>query len=67
MSHEKFNPSFTANHSLSPKIIWINNSRIRLEFKESCLKQDKVTFTPNNIVTLFIAYKLDRWLEHLNA
>ena len=25
----------------------MNNSRIRLEFKGSCLKQDKVTFTPS--------------------
>ena len=38
----------------------MNNSRIRLEFKGSCLKQDKVTFTPNNIVSLFIVCELNR-------
>ena len=38
----------------------MNNSRIRLEFKGSCLKQDKVIFTPSNIVSFFIVYELSR-------
>ena len=39
-----------------------NNSKIRLKFKGSCLKQeDKAPFTPNNVVNLFIIYKFDRW------
>ena len=45
LSNEKFKPFITANNSLSPKVRYINNSRIRVEFKGSCLKQDKVTFT----------------------
>ena len=46
----------------------MNNSRLRLEFKESCLKQeDKAAFTPNNVVNLFIAYELDTWSKNLNA
>ena len=32
----------TANNSLSPKLKW-HNSRMRVEFKGSCLTQDKVT------------------------
>ena len=35
--------------------------------KRSCLKKDKVTFTPNNVVNLFIAYELDRWSQKLNV
>ena len=31
---------------------------MRDKFKGSCLKQDKVTFTPRNVVNLFIAYKI---------
>ena len=45
----------------------MNNSRIRLEFKKRCLKQDKVTFTPNSLVNLFIVYELDRWSKDLNV
>ena len=29
------------------------NFKIKIEFKKSCLKQDKLTFTPKNVVTLF--------------
>ena len=55
-------PPYTANKSLSPKLAWINNSRIRLEFKESCLKQeDRGPFRPKNVVNLFIAYELATW------
>ena len=46
----------------------MSNSRIRLKFKRSCLKQEeKALFTPNNVVNLFIAYELDRWSRNLNT
>ena len=45
----------------------MNNSTIRLEFKKSCLRQDKVTFTPNSLVNLFIVYELDRRSKDLNV
>ena len=46
----------------------MNNSRIRLKFKGSCLKQgDIAPFTPNNVVNLFIAYELDAWSQDVNA
>ena len=38
LSNEKIEPPYTANKSLFPKSVWMNKSRIRLEFKESCLK-----------------------------
>ena len=38
LSNEKFKAPDTANKSLSPKLVWMNNSRIKLEFKGSCLK-----------------------------
>ena len=44
-----------------------HNSKIRVGFEGSCLKPDKVTFIPNNVVNLFIVYKLDRWSQDLNA
>ena len=45
----------------------MNNSRTRVEFKGSCLKQNKITFTPRNVVNLFIVYELDRCPQDLNA
>ena len=55
---EKIMPPYTTSKSFSPKLVWYN-SRIKLKFKGSCLKQDKVTFTPKKLVNLFIAYELD--------
>ena len=45
----------------------MNNSKIRLRITGSCLKQDKATFTQNNVVNLIIVYELDRWSQDLNA
>ena len=67
MTNEKLTPPYTANKSLSPKLIW-NKSRIRLKFEGGCLKQeDKAPFTPKIEVNLFIVYELDRWSRDLNT
>ena len=67
MSNEKFKPPCIANEILSPKLLW-NKCRLRLRFEWSCLKQEDTTpFTPNNVVNLFIVYKLDKSLRDLNA
>ena len=66
-SNEKFKPSYAANKILSLKLLW-NKSRLRLRFEGSCLKQEDTTlFTSNNVVNLFIVYKLDTWSRDLNA
>ena len=67
LSNEKFMPPFTSDKSLSPRLVWMNNSRIRLEFKGSFLKQDKAPFTPNNVVNAYIVYELNIWSQDLNA
>ena len=64
--NEKMKPPTTSNNSLSPNLKQ-HNSKIRVKYKGSYLKQSKVTFTPNNIVNLFAAYELDRWSQNLNA
>ena len=38
---------------------------MKLKFNGSCLKQ--VTFTPNNVVNLFIVYELDTWFQDLSV
>ena len=56
------------NKILSPKLAWMNNSRIRLKFEGSCLKQeDTAPFSPNDIANLFTVYELDSWPSHLNT
>ena len=57
LSNETFGPPFATNKSLSPKLVWYN-SRIKVKFKGSCLKQeDEAAFTPKNV---------DSWLQDLN-
>ena len=59
---------YVANVSVCSKLIWIHNSRIRLKFKGSCLKQeDAAPFTPSNVADLFIVYELDRWSRDTNT
>ena len=60
-------PPFTSNKSLSPKLVRMNKSRIRLEFKGSCFKQDKAPFIPNNVVNLYIVNELNIWSQDFNA
>ena len=67
MSNENFICLYIPNVIVCPKLAW-NNSRIRLKFKGSCLKQeDKGAFTPKNVVNLFIVYELDTWSENLST
>ena len=63
LSNQKIKPPYTANKSLSPKFVWMNNSRIRLEFKGSCLIQED----RENVVNLYIPYELNMWSQDLNA
>ena len=60
LSNETFLFPYIANVSACPKLVWRNNSRIRLKFKERGLKQlDKAAITSNSLVNLFTVYQLD--------
>ena len=59
LSNEKLAPLFTSNRCLSLKLVWMNNWKIRLEFKGSCLKQDKAPFSSKIVIELYIVYKLN--------
>ena len=61
LSNENFLCTYVANVSVFPKLIWMNNSKISLEFKESCAKQEnKARVTPSNVVNFFIVYEIDK-------
>lgn len=66
MSHEKNKPTTTASNSHSPKMKQ-HNSKIRVKFKGSSLKQDKIIFAPRNTDNLFIVYELDSQPQYLEA
>ena len=67
MPNEKFTPLITSNKCRSPKLVWYN-SRIKLKFKGSCIKQeDKTVFTPKNVVNIFIVYDFDTWPRDINT
>ena len=60
--------AYIANPSVCPKLVWMNNSRIRLKFIGSCLKQeDTAPFTQKNTVNFFIVYELDAWSLDLST
>ena len=68
LSNEKFKPQYKANKSYSPKLIWMSNSKIRLKFKRSYLKQEyRAAYSPNNVVNLYIVYELNMWSQDLSA
>ena len=46
---------------------WVVISRIRVAFKNSCLKQSKITKTSRNIVNSFIVYEWGTWSRGLNS
>ena len=59
LSNGKFTCAYIANVSVCSKLIWMNSTKIRLKFKESCLKEeDKAAYTQKN-ANLFIVYELD--------
>ena len=45
-------------YSLAPKLTWIDNSKLAVEFKRRSSKQEG-TFTHRNAVNLFIVCELD--------
>ena len=53
---------------MSPKLVWMDSSRTRLEFRGSCLKQeDKAAYTPKGLIIFFIVYELDSWPENFDT
>ena len=45
----------------------MNNSKLRLRFTGSCLRQEFANFIPNNVIIFFIVYILDRGSQDINA
>ena len=58
LSDESIKPPATSDYKLNPKVNYYG-TKTRLEFRGSCLKQDKSTFNYGKIVNIYIVYELD--------
>ena len=59
LSDESIKPPATSDYKLNPKVNYYG-TKTRLEFRGSCLKQDKSTFNHQKIVNIYIVYELDK-------
>ena len=57
MSDEYITAPTTIDYSLNSQITYLDN-KIRVEFKRSCLKQDKITYTHGKVVNIYIVYEI---------
>ena len=53
LSNENITTSSTRNNFLSPSLNYLD-TKIRIKFSGSCLKQDKITYTHGKIVNIYI-------------
>ena len=63
MSNESITLPCAPNNFLSPSLNYLD-SKIRVKFRGSCLKQDKITYAHGKIVNIYIVYEInkkDKW------
>ena len=59
LSDESIKPPATRDYKRNPKLNYYG-IKTRLEFRGSCLKQDKNTFNHGKIVNIYIVYEIDK-------
>ena len=59
LSDENITAPTTSDYKLNPQVSYLG-TKTRLEFRGSCLKQDKITFNHGKIVNIYIVYELDK-------
>ena len=57
ISNESIKPPTTSNNTLNPRLSY-NDTKIKVQFTGSCLKQPKFTFTHKKVVNIYIGYEL---------
>ena len=63
ISNESIKPPTTSNNSLNPRLSY-NDTKIKVQFTGSCLKQPKFTFTNKKAVNIYIVYELGASSSH---
>ena len=57
LSDERLNSNTASNYKITPELSYYG-TKIRVEFNESCLKQNKVTYNHGKIVNIYIVYEI---------
>ena len=65
ISNESIKPPTTSNNILNPRLNY-NDTKIKVQFTGSCLKQPKFTFTHKKVVNIFIVYELGASSSNVN-
>ena len=59
LSDKNITAPTTCDNSLNQHLSYLNN-KARVEFKGSCLKQDKITYAHGKIVNMYIVYEISK-------
>ena len=59
MSYERLDSITASNYKITPELSYYD-TKIRVKFSESCLKQDKVTYDHGKIVNTYIVYEISK-------
>ena len=65
ISNESIKPPTTSNNSLNPRLSY-NDTKIKVQFTESCLKQPKFTFNHKKVVNIYIVHELGASSSHFS-
>ena len=63
--NESIRPPTASNNSLNPRLSY-SDTKIKVQFTESCLKQPKFTFTHKKVVNIYIVYELGASSSNVN-
>ena len=59
LSDENITAPTTSDYKINPQLSYFG-TKTRLEFKGSCLKQDKITYDHGKIVNIYITYEISK-------
>ena len=65
ISNESIKPPTTSNNSLNPRLSY-NDTKIKVQFTGSCLKQPKFMFTHKKVVNIYIFYEIGGSSSNVN-
>ena len=65
ISNESIKPPTTSDNSLNPRLSY-NDTKRKVQFTGSCLKQPKFTFTHKKVVNFYIIYELGASSSNVN-
>ena len=65
LSDKKISSIRASNYAVTPFLDYYG-TKTRVEFSESCLKQDKITYTHGKVVNIYIVYQVSKSINISN-